>query len=223
MERSEIGPKCDPSLHQRTLPQSGIRGGDPSFSSLIATRTIVCWLMAGIVFATGPTTAMAGQAASGQDPGSPRDYMQTDPGFYMQSESAAAYESPLLGIAVQSGTVGMKHGREVSGVEILTVIPGSPGGAAGLQGSSPGLFRTAVLFIAMVAGAALFPPAMLGVMALSKIGEPHETIVAVDGERTRNVLDFEEAIEKAEAGEIVYLTVVSGGRRKQIRVALPAR
>jgi uncharacterized metal-binding protein len=59
---------------------------------------------------------------------------------------------------------------------------------------------------------------MLGVMALSKIGEPHETIIAVDGERTRNV---EEAIEKADAGEVVYLTVVSSGRREQIRVALP--
>ena len=73
----------------------------------------------------------------------------------------------------------------------------------------------------MVAGAAIFPPAMLGVMALSKICEPHETIIAVDGERTRNVTEFEEAIEKADAGEVVYLTVVSSGRREQIRVALP--
>jgi len=66
---------------------------------------------------------------------------------------------------VQSGTVGLEHGREVRGVEILTVIPGSPGGAAGLQGSSPGIFRTTTLFIGMVAGAALFPPAMLALMA----------------------------------------------------------
>jgi S1-C subfamily serine protease len=142
--------------------------------------------------------------------------MQTDPG-----DPAAAYESPLLGIAVLSGTVGLKHGRVISGVEILTVIPGSPGGAAGLQGSSPGAFRTTVLFIGMVAGAAFFPPAMLVLMALSKIVGPHETIIAVDGERTRNVIDFEEAIENADAGEVVYLTVVSGGQREQIRVALP--
>ncbi|MFZ1121626.1 MAG: hypothetical protein WAN81_15485, partial [Candidatus Binataceae bacterium] len=116
-----------------------------------------------------------------------------------------------------------EHGRVVSGVEILTVIPGSPAGAAGLQGSSPGTLRTTVLFIGMVAGAAFFPPAMLAVMVLSKIGEPHETIIAVDGERTRNVTEFEEAIEKADAGEMVYLTVVSSRRREQIRVALPVQ
>ena len=40
-------------------------------------------------------------------------------------------------------------------------------------------------------------------------------------ESARDVTDFEEAIEKAEAGEVVYLTLVSGGRREQIRVALP--
>ncbi len=45
-------------------------------------------------------------------------------------------------------------------------------------------------------------------MAMSGIGESHETIIAVDGERTRDVTDFEEANEKAEAGEVVYLTVV---------------
>ena len=123
---------------------------------------------------------------------------------------------------MQSETVGLEHGRVVSGVEILVSDSGQPcSKLAGLQGSSPGALRTMVLFIGMVAGAALFPPAMLGVMALSKIGEPHETIIAVDGERTRDVTEFEDAIEKADAGEVVCLTVVSSGRREQIRVALP--
>ena len=58
---------------------------------------------------------------------------------------------------------------------------------------------------------------MMGVMALSGLGESHQTIIAVDGDRTRDVTDFEEAIEKAEAGEVVYLTVVSGGRRTNSR------
>jgi hypothetical protein len=191
------------------------------FSRLIAIWTIAGWLMVGIVIAAGGSTATADQTASGQGLGSSRDYLQSNPGSYVQSDPAGAYESPFLGIAVQSETVGLGHGRVVSGVEILTVIPGSPAGAAGLQGSSPGALRTTVLFIGMVAGAAIFPPAMLGVMALSKIGEPHATIIAVDGERTRNVTEFEEAIEKADAGEVVYLTVVSSGRREQIRVALP--
>jgi hypothetical protein len=218
---NEAGPTFDPSLHQRTFLPERNSSGRALFSSLIAIWTIAGWLIA--VFAAGATTATAGQTASGQDLGSTHDYMQTDPGPYVQRDPAAAYESPFLGIAVQSGTVGLEHGRVVSGVEILTVIPGSPAGAAGLQGSSPGALRTTVLFIGMVAGATLFPPAMLGVMALSKIGEPHETIIAVDGERTRDVAEFEEAIEKADAGEVVYLTVVSSGRREQIRVPLPVQ
>jgi S1-C subfamily serine protease len=68
---------------------------------------------------------------------------------------------------------------------------------------------------------ALFPPAMMGVLALSKAVELHDMVIAVDGERTYDVTDFEEAIEKAEAGEVVYLTVLRHGRREQIRLALP--
>jgi S1-C subfamily serine protease len=86
-----------------------------------------------------------------------------------------------------------------------------------------GVFFQTSLTIGILATAAFFPPAMLCVMALSGIGESHETIIAVDGERTRDVTDFEEAIEKAKAGEVVYLTVVTGGRREQIRVALPVQ
>ena len=153
--------------------------------------------------------------------GSRKDWKLSEVGMVDYTDPAGSYESPFLGIAVQSETVGLGHGRMVSGLEIVTVIPGSPAGAAGLQGSSPGALRTMVMFIGMVAGAAIFPPAMLGVMALSKIGEPHETIIAVDGERTRNVTEFEQVIEKADAGEVVYLTVVSSGRREQIRVTLP--
>lgn len=186
------------------------------FSKLIAIWTIAGWLIVGIVFAAGETTATADEIASGQGLGSTHDYMQTDP----ESDPAAAYQSPCLGISVQSETVGLEYGRAVNGVEILTVIPGSPAGIAGLQGSSPGALRTTVLFVGMVAGAVFFPPAILAVMALSKIAEPHDTIIAVDGERTRDVTEFEEAIEKANAGEVVYLTVVKSRRREQIRVTL---
>jgi hypothetical protein len=150
-EHNEAGPTRVPSLHQRTLCRSGIRGGRALFSRLIAIWTIAGWLMAGIVFAAGGTTATADQTASGQGLGSSRDYLQSNPGSYVQSDPAGAYESPFLGIAVQSETVGLGYGRVVSGVEILTVIPGSAAGAAGLQGSSPEALRTTVMFIGMVA------------------------------------------------------------------------
>jgi len=59
------------------------------------------------------------------------------------------------------------------------------------------------------------------VIALSKAAESHEMIIAVDGNRTCDVTDFEEAMRKVETGEVVYLTVVRHGRREQIRLALP--
>jgi S1-C subfamily serine protease len=64
---------------------------------------------------------------------------------------------------------------------------------------------------------------MLGMIALqqSEIGESREVIIAVDGQRTRDVSDFGEVMGKAEAGESVYLTVVSGGQRRQVAVELP--
>lgn len=190
------------------------------FSRLIAIWTITGWLMAGIVFAAGGTTATADQTASGQGLGSSRDYLQSNPGSYVQSDPAGAYESPFLGIAVQSaGLAGIwprgKRSRDSDGNSRQSRRSGR------LAGQQPGSFAHDGYVLGMVAGAAIFPPAMLGVMALSKICEPHETIIAVDGERTRNVTEFEEAIEKADAGEVVYLTVVNSGRREQIRVALP--
>jgi S1-C subfamily serine protease len=226
MERNEVGPTHNPSLHQRTVAGSGIRGGCASFSRLIARWTIAgCWLIAGIVFAGSATADTAGQTASEQGLGSAQDYVQSYQDSYVRSypDFVDTFESPLLGIAVKSGASWLERGSQVTGVEILTVAPGSPGATAGLQGSGPGVVHTTALLLGMLAAAAFFPPAMIGVMTLSGIGQAHETIIAVDGERTRDVTGFEEAIEKAEAGEVVYLTVVSGGRREQIRVALPVQ
>jgi S1-C subfamily serine protease len=64
---------------------------------------------------------------------------------------------------------------------------------------------------------------VVGVIALSKAAEPHEMIIAVDGKRTCDVIDFEEALAKAAAGEVVYLTVVRHKRREQIHLALPVQ
>jgi S1-C subfamily serine protease len=143
--------------------------------------------------------------------------------YFEPSNPEDPYDSALLGIEVKRGTGELENDRSVGGVEILRVIPGSPGEAVGLQGSSPGVFRTTAMFIGMVATVVVFPPALMGVMALSKIGVPHEMIIAVDGKRTYGVTDFEGEVEKAEAGEVVYLTVIHNCRREQIRLALPAR
>jgi hypothetical protein len=45
--------------------------------------------------------------------------------------------------------------------------------------------------------------------------------IAVDAQRTRNVCELESALSQAEPGETVYLTIVTAGRREQVRVNLP--
>ncbi len=185
---------------------------------------LVGWLIAAIVFGSS-TAAMAGQSPSEQGLGSAEDYVQSNPDSYVQSDPdvADAYKSPLLGILVKSGRGVLGHGSLVDGVEVLTVIPGSPAGAAGLHGSRLGALHTGVLTLGIITAAVFFPPAIIGVLALNGIAESRNTIIAVDGERTRDVNDFEEVIAKAHPGEMVYLTIVNRGQRRQIRVSLPVQ
>ena len=180
-----------------------------------AARTMAALLLEAMVLGGGAPIATAGQAVSGQNLGSADEYVKGTP------DLGSAYDVPLLGIEVNNGADRLKNGRPVTGVEVLTAVPSGAGAAAGLQGRHQGV-QTA-LTVGILAGAVFFPPAMLGMMALqqSGIGASHELIIAVDGQRTRDVSDFGDAIAKAEGGEIVYLTVVSGGRREQIPVELP--
>jgi hypothetical protein len=55
----------------------------------------------------------------------------------------------------------------------------------------------------------------------SRLGESEELTIAVDGQRTRDVTDLDTVLEKAEAGEVIYLTVIHAGQREQIPVELP--
>jgi len=137
------------------------------------------------------------------------------------ADSTGAYEIGLLGIEVNDGVTRLKDGHPVNGVEIIKIVPNSAAAAAGLQGRHEG--TQAALAVGLMAGAMFFPPAMLGMVALqqSGFGASREIIIAVDGQRTRDVTDLGDALAKAQAGEIVYLTIVSGGERQQIPVELP--
>ena len=194
-----------------SLPGSVLRGR----SGRVAVLSIAAALMAAIVVGSGAKMATAGQSVSEPSVGSANDYVKNAP------DLANAYEIPLLGIEVNNGADSLKDGHRVSGVEVLSAMPRGPGAAAGLQGRRAAL-QTA-LTVGILAGAVFFPPAMLGMIALqqSGVGQSYDLIIAVDGQRTRDVTDFEEAIEKAEAGEFVYLTVLSHGEREQLRAELP--
>jgi len=198
------------------MPESASTAG-----RFIAARTLAAWLIGTALLAGGASPAQADQAASGKDLGSIYEYEQS-------AERPADYANPLLGIEVKNrrewlgGNRWLEHGRWVDGVEILSVVPGSPGGAAGLEGSRPGPLQTTVLMTGIVA-AAFFPPAIMAVMALNKAAEQHSLIIAVDARRVADVIDFEHAIENIEPGEVVYLTVVRHGERQQVPLALPVQ
>jgi S1-C subfamily serine protease len=195
------------------------QGGDRGCAARLSTMLVVAVMSFVIVLIAtiGASRAIASQSDSVEGLGSVDDYMQSNPDF------ADAYRVPLLGIEVANGAGTLDDGYPFDGIEILRVTPGSPGAAAGLQGRE--VHVHAALTVGLLAASMFFPPAMIGVAALdsSGVGEFHELIIAVDGRRTRNVTAFDDALSQARAGEAVYLTVVSSGKRRQITVELPAR
>lgn len=147
--------------------------------------------------------------------GSVNDYLNTRQDF------PDADELLSIGLAVVNGAGTLKNGIRFEGAEIVGVFPGSPGAIAGLKGRQEHI--KAVMTAGILAASMVFPPAMLGmaVLSSSEIGESHEFIIAVDGTRTRDVVELEEALDQAQPGEIVYMTIVSGEQRKQVRLRLP--
>lgn len=128
---------------------------------------------------------------------------------------------PVIGVAVREETGRAENGAPLAGVGVLKVVANSPADSAGLRGQLALLRTTAV--VALFAGGMFFPPAMLGAMVLeqSDIGDSHDLILAVDGYRTRSLMQFQRALARAEPGEIVYLSAIRGGERHQFRVRLP--
>ena len=165
----------------------------------IAARTLAAWLFASAVFAAGASPTQADPAAPAQSLGSVYEYEQSAP------PPSDGYGTSLLGIEVKNQREWfgrsrlLEYGRWVNGVEIVGGGSRQSGRRGWPAGLSPwGLLQTTVLVAGLLA-AGFFPPAMMGVMALSKAAETHAMIVAVDGKRTSNVTDFEEAIENAGA------------------------
>lgn len=146
--------------------------------------------------------------------GSVNDYINTNPDF------PEADEIPRLGIAVTNGGGTLQNRYRFDGVEVVGVIPGSPGATAGLKGEQRRMQM--LMTVGILAASMFFPPAMLGaaVLGSSGIGESHEFIIAVDGIRVHDVIEFGEALNQAQPGEMVYLTVVANGHRKQLELAL---
>jgi hypothetical protein len=127
-----------------------------------------------------------------------------------------------LGFEVREDKRQLKSGGEAQGLLVIEVFAGSPAARAGLHAYHQ-IVRTA-LETAAVAGAIFFPPAVLLVPVVDqvRIGESYDLIIGVDGSRVTNFVDFQDRLHDVQAGEVVYLSVLRNGERKQIPVPVPA-
>jgi S1-C subfamily serine protease len=168
-------------------------------------------------FAAEVIGAAAGSANQSQALGSAKDYVGADPYSVGENEDQVL----ALGIEVTNGESKLTRGPSVTGIKVISVDPGGPAAIAGLQ-SERMMARTA-LTAALAVGGVVLPPAMFVAILVSHsdVGESHDLIIAVDGERTRNIADLQDALSRAGDGEIVYLIVVRAGRRQCVAIRLP--
>jgi hypothetical protein len=152
---------------------------------------------------------------------------QTDPGFEPQLHSLQEFlsqgpNSSPLGIEVQQADAKLSAGGKADGLLIVDVTADSPAAKAGLHP-----YRRTVSDIlkgVSIAGALFFPPAviLLPVMDQVHIGETSDLIIAVDGSRVTDYMQFADRLRDVRPGEIVYLSIVRDGSRLQVPVKLPA-
>jgi len=134
--------------------------------------------------------------------------------------SEGAIDSPI-GMELREARRRLASGEEADGLLVVKVQDGSPAAIAGLHGYHRAMHNA--LTGAAIVAAMLFPPAILVVPALdqTQIGESYDLIIGVDGSRVTNFLDFQDRMRNVRGGELVYLSVVRDGHRKQITVKVP--
>ena len=126
-----------------------------------------------------------------------------------------------LGVELQEGARRAKNGREVDGLLVVALQPGSPAELAGVQAGHRAAHD--VLEGAAVAASLVFPPAVLAVPVIETIqlGENYDLIIGVDGNRVTNFMDFQDQLRDAQPGETVYLNILRSGKRLQVPVEMP--
>jgi S1-C subfamily serine protease len=134
----------------------------------------------------------------------------------------ATLQDPLLGVTLRPDRRLLKSGASAAGLLIVNVKKGSPAANAGLVAVRK--MPKDVLSGMVVVGAMAFPPAIMLLPLTNSLPDAigGDLIIAADGFRVRNYLDYESKIGQAQPGEIVYLTIVRGGVRKQVAVPIRA-
>lgn len=116
---------------------------------------------------------------------------------------------------------GMSVGTQwVSGVPVSSVRRDSVAGRAGVRG--PRHMLHCALDLAVAAAGAFLPPLLIALPMIdqAEIGESQDLIIAVDGDRVRNAYELEAHLRGLGPSDVIYLTVVRGQNRHQLRVPL---
>jgi PDZ domain len=115
---------------------------------------------------------------------------------------------PYLGVAVQQIASQSRMGRDVDGLEIVSIDPDSPAQRAGLKARG----GMTTLGASGATAGALMAPLDIALMPILKktgqLGHAGDLIVAIDDRRVAGEQDLETALAHSRAGDTIYLTVV---------------
>jgi S1-C subfamily serine protease len=115
---------------------------------------------------------------------------------------------PYLGASIQYIESDEVPGKQVRGLEIVSVDPNSPAEQAGLHGRGS---LTKIGATGATAGA-LMPPLDLIVMPLlkkaGKLGDDGDLIIAIDDNRVNSENDLRTVLESLKPGDTIYFTIV---------------
>ena len=146
---------------------------------------------------------------------------------YQMEQNTSAPEAPglkeymdaneqisVLGIDLRVET--RKAEKEIQGLLVIDIAPGTPGAAAGLHPYRQPV-RDVLNGVGMLATMA-FPPAVVVVPIVASVPlrEAYDLIIGVDGARVTNFLDFYDCMRNVQPGEIIYLNILRNGRRVQV-------
>jgi hypothetical protein len=100
--------------------------------------------------------------------------------------------------------------KEIQGLLVVDIEPGSPGAAAGLHPYRQPI-RDVLNGVAML-GVMTFPPAII----VAPLVESYDLVIGIDGVRVASFLDFYERVRDTRPGEVIYLNILRNGHRVQV-------